>query len=588
MGLMPCVALALAVPCATLSQIAPGPGFQQPMRHGVVFWQPQTAEDASRELDAVVIDGFRLIKLASWCWTLPSPGSDVEASAQSVLDGCDTRGLAFFLLQNIQFGSPGEGGGLEQAIADPLAARVFLDDWVRVLQGHPCVAGVLLGNEVGPVLGSPSDTPVWWAGLLDHLRATHGDLQTLNSSWGTAYADWNEVSLPTGGSPGMVDVRGYAEGVFADFYGALFDGVLRPTLGPLEYGVKAGGDPFLHRCMERASVIGWDDVLANHPQWRIKALCDIGRLLHRPVFNAELHLYHDTYVFRQSPAMTRYRYMTSALNGETTTASFAWEQWSNNPDTAEVHSHTPTILRELDRLAEPLAALASAEPEVHVLLTRSLCEGADDGTLDEHPRAELLYADAAGLGIPWRFVLPVDLADITAGTLVIPADPRLSPTEAEAIASLPPGVRVVCVQRVPDINEYGRPLDRGTIANLTERCEVIDAIARLRQPASDPGPPYTATTETPYLWWQPDRGHFTELVRYPQLEARRVPYGRGWLIAVVNHATEGEPVQARLPWAHRLTGPIRELTTGGGPLSPRVDLTFAPLSVRLFLASGHR
>jgi len=546
-----------------------------------VFWQPATAEEGIRELESVAAQGFRLVKLASWCWTLPTPGSDLERNAEAMLDWCDEHGMAFFLLQNIQFGSAGEGGGLDAAVSDPLAARVFLDDWVRVLKGHRCVAGVILGNEVGPTIGSPTETPRWWAGLLDSLRAQYQDLDELNRVWRTDFGSWEALELPTPGEPGRIDIEAYAESVFASFYGALFDGVLRPALGELEHGVKTSGDPILHRQMGSASVIGWDDVLANYPQWRIKALCDVGRALDRPVFNAELHLYHDTYAFRQSESMSRYRYLCSALNGETTTASFAWGQWSQKPETAAIHARTPAILEELDRLQRPLAALAAADPRVHILLTRALCRGADDGDAGQRPRAERLYAEAAAIGAPWRFVLEEDLPSVRSGRLVVPEDPGLSAAAAEAIVALPRGVRVACVRAVPAVDDHGQPLSAGVVEALAARVGVVDALPRLRSPADDPGRAYRQLTETPYLWWQPDRGHFSSPVTYPKLEARRVRWRDRWLVAVINHATDGEPVRAIRPWWPFDT--FRELTGDGGEFDRKATLGFPPLSVRLFV-----
>ena len=51
-----------------------------------------------------------------------------------------------------------------------------------------------------------------------------------------------------------------------------------------------------------------------------------------------------------------------------------------------------------------------------------------------------------------------------------------------------------------------------------------------------------------YASWSPERGHFGYPLAYPRLEARRVQYANGWLVAVINHATVGKPVMARLPW----------------------------------------
>lgn len=65
---------------------APRPhGFSQPLRHGVVFWQEKTPEQALAELEKVRAQGFNLIVQASWCWTLPKPGSDLERIMQAEL-----------------------------------------------------------------------------------------------------------------------------------------------------------------------------------------------------------------------------------------------------------------------------------------------------------------------------------------------------------------------------------------------------------------------------------------------------------------------------------------------------------------------
>ena len=70
---------------------------------------------------------------------------------------------------------------------------------------------------------------------------------------------------------------------------------------------------------------------------------------------------------------------------------------------------------------------------------------------------------------------------------------------------------------------------------------------------------------------------------YPLLEARRARDGDGWLVAVINHATDGEPIPARLPWLTQLAPQsVQELTGEGGRLSPTEAVEFSPLAVRIF------
>ena len=558
------------------------PGFAQPLRHGVVFWQAETPEEAVRELEAVKADGFTLIKLASWVWTLPKPGSEVERVAEATLDWCDRNDFSFYLLHNIQYGSPGEGGDLDQAWEDPLAAAPLLQDWARVLASHDCVTGVILGNEVGPRAGTPEANPRWWAGFVEELRGRYGgDVAVLNDVWGTDFGTWDAVGTPPEGSPGRVDLRRFATEVYARFYGTLFDEVLRPALGDIEYGTKTGGDPILHRHLERFSMLTWDDVLANYPQWRIKTLCDVGRALDKPVFNSELHLYHDTYAFNQSAAMSRYRYFTSALNGETTTASFAWRQWSEKPETAAIHRQTPGVLAELARVRDAVTKLADAAPRLHVLLTPNLAEG-EDREPDAKPAAEALYAEMAALGIPWRFVCEQDVPTVESGTLVATGDARPEPSTVQAIAALPTSVEVVCVGARPELDSYGQPLPAGLSAALAERSTLVAGIADLDVPDDGPGAPYGRIVSTDYLWWSEEKGHFSGPMGYPALEARRVRDGDDWLVAVINHATSGETLKSTAPWVASLRpGRIVELTGEQSTFRPGSELEFASLSVRI-------
>ncbi|MBI2301060.1 MAG: hypothetical protein HYU66_19285 [Armatimonadetes bacterium] len=194
-----------------------------PMHHGVVFFCPEDTAEAIRQLEAVRADGFDLIKFCSWVWTIPKAGSPLEARASAVLDWCDQHQVAFFLLHGIQYGRPGEGGGLDQQALDPAQTLPLVRDWARVLKGHPCVMGVILGNEVEPLIGSPEKTPRWWAGFLQSLRAQWGDIGRLNRAWGTAYPRFAAIDDPARAGAESPDLRHYAIQRFAAFYGMLFD-----------------------------------------------------------------------------------------------------------------------------------------------------------------------------------------------------------------------------------------------------------------------------------------------------------------------------------------------------------------------------
>ena len=576
---MRCAVFVLAFLCLTSGLAHAAPPTLAP---GVVFFCPDKPDAAVAELAKIQADGFSLIEFASWCWTLPTPGSDVEKRAQAVLDWCDAHGMSFFLMHNIQFGSAGEGGGLDDAVEDPLRATKYLTDWVRVLKGHRCVTGIILGNEVGPVPGNPKDNPKWLAAFIADLKTRYQTIADLNAVWGTSCASFDAVTPPDAKSPGQVDVRRFATQVFDHFYGTLFSKVCAPELGKLLYGCKMGGDPLVQRACGSLSMICWDDVLSDYQQWRTKALGDVARATGKPVFNAELHLYNDTYAYGGSSAKSRYRYFLSALNGEWMTASFAWGQW-NKPETQALHEATPGILADLRKLEPQLRRFGPVRPLVHVLLSEPLA--GDDVA------AQSLYAEIAELGGAWEFVCPQDIGSITRGTVYVPKGTRLPLEACHTLARLSSGVSIVLAAvfgaRDALSDEYGRPLPDKLQGEIAARTQPAYGARQIEVPADEAlGLPYDERADASYLNWSEKRGHFKYPLAYPRLEARRVPDGRGWLVAVINHATEGAPVLARLPWAPGATVKVTELTGSGGPVAPGTQLSFAPLDVRLFAYQG--
>ena len=512
--------LALAL-CASA---APPPA---PMQHGVVHYLPETPEQSPGQLRAIAADGYNMLILSSWVWTVPTEGSDLRRVAQVTLDWCDRNHMAVWLLHNIQWSSPGEGGDIEAALTDPTAAaRRSLQPWAEVLRGHPCVAGVLLGNEVAP--GGPElfgEHPRYLAAFQEWLTGKHGDISALNRRWKTSQDAFTRVRPPFRGGA-LHDVRRFNRAQFARFYDSIARDVLRPVLGDKLYGSKGGASPYILRQMPHYTVCSWDDLVANWPLWRTKLLVDTAGL---PVFNSELHLYHDEFSFGPSRELSRYRYFTGALLGEWMTASFNWGAWSK-PEIAAVHAATPTALADLRALEPVLRAFGREPPAFSILVT----EATEDG-IENHPRLEIAYAHAATTGLPWSFITDMDLDDLTAPTLLVDT-PWLTQQAARRLAEIAATRQVVFVGDPPAVDEYGLPLAADpaqcahTIADWLALPAVVPA---LRMPG-----PYTEIVDVPYVWWSPERGHFHFPVRYPRLEARQAVLDGVRYTAMVNHTRE--------------------------------------------------
>lgn len=539
-----------------------------PMQHGVVYYLPETPEQSLGQLRAIAADGYNMLIISSWVWTVPTEGGDLRRVAQATLDWCDRNHMHVWLLHNIQWNSPGEGGDIEAALTDPTAqARRSLQPWAEVLEGHPCVVGVLLGNEVGP--GGPEvfdEHPRYLAAFQEWLAGRHGDIATLNRRWQTALDTFTQVRPPFE-APGLHDVRRFNRVRFARFYDAIVRDVLHPVLGDRLYGSKGGASPYILRQMPHYTVCSWDDLVANWPLWRTKLLVDTTDL---PVFNSELHLYHDEFGFGPSRQLSRYRYFTGALLGEWMTAGFNWGAWGK-PEIAAIHAATPGTLADLRALEPALRAFGELSPAFSILVT----EANEDG-IENHPRLEIAYAHAAATALPWSFITDMDLDDLTAPTLLVDT-PWLTQEAAEQLAEVAATRQVVFVGEPPAVDEYGLRLS----ADLAQNTRTIAEWSALSAvvPALQMRGPYTEIVDVPYLWWSPEKGHFHLPVSYPRLEARKAVLDGVRYTAIINHTRD--VVVAPAPFVAAEEGLADALT---GRREDPGALRFGPLEVKVLRA----
>ncbi|NSW57893.1 MAG: beta-galactosidase [Armatimonadetes bacterium] len=540
-----------------------------PLQAGVVYFLPETPDESIAQLEAIQADGFNMIKIASWVWTVPQGGTPLRAVVDRTLDWCDAHGMAVWLLHNIQWGSPGEGGDVEKALTDPVAdSRRSLEPWLAALKGHRCVCGVLLGNEVSP--GGPElfdKHPAYLAAFQEWLKNQHGNVHALNRRWGTDFADFGDVRVPGDIGRGEIDVIRFNRRQFARFYDAIARELVRPALPDALCGSKGGASPYILSQMPSYTVASWDDLLANWPLWKTKLIVDTCKL---PVFNSELHLYHDSYGFGPSVALSRYRYLTSAILGEWMTASFAWGAWSK-PEIRAVHEATPGILADLRALEDFIRPFNLQPPAFHVLVTEQNEDGVG-GT----PPLELAYAHSAATGLPWRFVADIGLRGLDSPALVIGSE-WLTQRTAHELAEMSAATRLVFVGDIPATDEYGEPLPGDCLAHLRRAGAIVPDWSRLRDVLNCPELPeeYREIVDVPYLWWSPERGHHQLPIRYPKLEARRVETADGARIVVINHTREA--VTALVPFIEAGQSVADALTHAPVPEGP---LEWPALAVR--------
>lgn len=531
--------------------------------------------------------------------------------------------------------------------------------WAERIEGHSSVRGVILGNETIPHVGTPLFLSRWPNPTATNLTATErhlgaeeedggkasegrttfipatkdpsafwnniirpelakqyaNDIAALNRHWGTRFGSFAEVDLPAADSGGWHDLRHIARKHFAIIMDTLIREGFKPSLGKgISYSSKhSRPDPFTWRACKEINTVGWDDVEAHFPLWVLKAAADTTPL---PLFNSELHLYHDTFNYRGSAALSRYRYLTSALLGEYWTASFKYDNWKSNPEVLENHAQTTAALRDLEKTAPYLRALARAyqNADLSVLLTEENwfvstepkgMYGTDDAAgfdaakldyndlrdllrrkmvvnfMDDNPFAEV-YARLAMLGRPWRYFLENDLSDFNGSTLVV-WSPLLKLETAHALAALPAGVRLLFVDAVPVSDPYRHPLPADLVRTLSTRGKVVpmNQLEKAITASSIIHPEYQKLSTIRRWKLKRPASRIPYDVPYARLEVRSAETPLGHLAVILNNSDES--ASAPLPWAsgrYRAT----DLLTGETLSSDaaRRNHEFAPYAVRLF------
>lgn len=598
---------------------------------GVVFYIPDdktSDKDMLSELAEIKREGYRHVNISSWIWTNLSKGSSFRRRVDLVLDWCDRNDLGVWVLENIQYGRS-EAGDFDKGVADAAGyLRPYVINWVDALRGHTCVRGFSLGNEVGPSFPKdPEKAPLYCQTFRNWLRTRYGAIGNLNKTWGSSYGAFEEIGIPAENTPGRIDMRHFATERFGKFYGAVFDSVIKPILGDkIGYGSKALADPYLYCDYPSATVLEWDDLVANEPLWVMRVLSDCDP---RPLFDSEIHLYHDRYGYYPSVELVRYRYLADALCGETINSSFEWGAWTK-PEIAAIHAQTPATLSEAYRLAPELHRFAEAtrNARIGVLVTEPLFQKSSanlsarpvlvadsDGVrganhlsyndafasvtsgssavVNDRPiplspaPLEDAYAALGTTGRSWRFVLDLDLdAQATRlDTIIVPGNTSIPNAALRDLLALPRSVQIEWAGDWPSENEYGQPLDPALLAALKARSrQNVD----LYQAAGDYrdktlGGFYTVTSLVKYGWWAPQKGSFSFSVRCPRIEARRIAESDGsTMVLLVNHTRNRMeiPSASRLPW-YTAGQQIRDVTQQV-IVDPKMQVILPPFDVHFF------
>jgi hypothetical protein len=167
------------------------------------------------------------------------------------------------------------------------------------------------------------------------------------------------------------------------------------------------------------------------------------------------------------------------------------------------------------------------------------------------------------------------------GTVVVWSD-GLRDDVARGMVALPSDVRIVAIERVPDRDEYGRPLDAGLVEKLRRRAKVVSLDGLPAAIGVEAGLPdeYRSVVMVKYPWWGPERGSYDFDLPYCALEARHVDLREGRLVAVINNTERSQT--APVPWG---AGKHVDDMIAGMEMSPAQTARqeFGPLAIKLYL-----
>lgn len=564
--------------------------------HGVLFNIKEfSLEQIPVELTGIKAKGYNQIELSSWAWSDISAGSEERQKYELVLNWCDEHDLIVWVLHNVQFGSDPK---YDRAFADLKAIQPRMENWARLVKGHACVRGLLLGNEVSP--GKIFDKAYEWSekspmlmeGFRHYLIQQHGTLSMLNKRWGTQFKSFDEIELPSvdrAGTwspsyvekerllekrqhmniiedPAFVDALRYSRMQMARYYDTIIEQYFYPILGDsVDYASKEGkGNPFTQREVDGYTVAGWDGIVLKTAPHVLQILMDtVQSAAGRPVFDCEMHLHHDEHQYKGTPESINYILKRDYVFGERLMSSYNWHGWTK-PETKALHEVSSGVLSEMPSALPLLNELLKSreQADLKVLVTEFNIGWSRWGDVPDRPangEAVLAYGYVGALGRPWQYLLTYDLKTVTPGETIIVASRALTRKTLLQLADLPASCQIVIVGQSVPTDDWGMPHRKKDMDALMTRSAVVKSwgnLAEVVRPADNL--PSAMTKVVPIKCWSFNK-YFTQFqytVPTPELELRYAKDETGrTIMAVINHS-DSESVTSELPWNDVKFSPI--------------------------------
>ncbi len=563
---------------------------------GVYFALNKDEATLDHDLARIKELGYDNIKLPTWPWTTPTLGSKLVPWTGMFLEKLEQYDLTFTLLHNIQYNTVinaydaylstqiGKDVEPEQRRDNCFLGKSLsttIRPWVQLLRQTDRLDGIILGNEVGP------ERRIKQPEMLldvyhDYCLTVHGNLEGINEAWGTSYTKVSEIEFPQHNpdpygrstlfwpwqlpenDAGFIDFIRFSDKLFVDFYNNMFTKHIFPIRDDVDYSLKTDTNPFVQKSLTACNLAGWDGGASLYPQWRLKAMTDISG---KVGYNSEQHLYGDFYYYRGTPEIVHYRYFMDTLNGILQTANYTYDDWTkeytdNGYKTEVMLEANRQVISDLRRTADYVISLYETAPLISAVLTEENYYLEPQVYNKENFRPALLYCALAARGLPWQYISEDQIANVKTPYLLLWTN-RITADAMDALANLPLSTQIICLEQVPELNEYGLPLAKELVDVVRSRSSVIAAsrepaelISQLMVIAPEYGSRDGVFLESGIQkmnFWGDKITHYDLECPYPVIEVRQKKTADGYFFAVINHMNKERIIP--LPVVLDLTAP---------------------------------
>jgi len=394
----------------------------------------------------------------------------------------------------------GGGGWIGYSMDEPEAKYVvekFLRILVPMLKDKPALNSFCLTNEPNfDRAAECANTRGLWT---DFLIRIYGDITSLNSTCGTAYATFADVPVPGNNSyndPQFYDWVDFTDERFAAWHQWMADVIheLAPDVPvhakamwiPLtwRHAIAWGTDP--ERFSKFSDLSGNDcEIHPGSGDWGISwylqnSWLDLQRSVGgKPIFDSEYHLQSDGSSAYIPPEHYRTALWQAAIHGQSASTMWVWERsmpdksWShpfygNVMDRPGCAQAVGTTCMDLNRFADEVTALKNAAAPVAILYSR-VATAKSDNYLDAVNRA---YTALNFCGVKIDFITEKQLARGEGAQyrmVVLPAAENVLDSTVEAIETLPVSTRIVILGDSLHKDPYGRVRPAGKLASVQKR-----------------------------------------------------------------------------------------------------------------------